>query len=221
MKIFKYLLAAALAFTATAASAQMHETDDYTRLQASFTIGSLSNSGVPSIDPNGFSLGVIQGINVVEHLPVFVEIGATLNWMHSAADYYNLIDPKDRGDRKYTNMNIAIPVNGVYKFAINDIVSINAHAGLNLKVNFFANEKVNGEKINYLKKDDMGGRDNRGNVFQLGGQVGLGVNIKQIYIGYQYQTDFMKLVKWPVSGEKYFLHNNYITVGFTGDFFEF
>lgn len=216
MKFFKILVAAAVMLSGATSAFAQFDNENYTRVQASYITGSISNVG-GYIEPKGVSLGLMQGYSLTDELPVFLEIGANLAWMHSAKDIVNLgnID----GDYKYSNMNIAIPINGVYVYTINDRVAVSGFAGLNCKVNMFCIEKVTGrDKVNWLKKDDMGGRENRGNVFQLGGQIGAGVHLANFYLGWQYQSDFMKLIEWG-NGDKAKLSLNYFTVGYQGDIF--
>lgn len=229
MKIFKCLVAAALLSVSANAVAQVVDTDNYTRIHASYVTAGISNTAftpLPSIDPKGVSIGILQGFSLTDELPLFLEVGANLNWLHSAADVVgaNVVV----GDRKFTNMNFAVPINGAYKYTLNDKVAFSGHAGINLKVNMFSIDKFHykiggasaDEKVNYLKKDDMGGRDNRGNIFQLGGQVGAGVHLADFYLGWQFQLDFMKTIEWD-NGDKSRLHANYFTIGYQGEIFDF
>lgn len=201
-KIFALAVAAVL--TVSAAWAQ-----DYTRLQASYVSHYLTNSAVAGkdIEPKGVTLGAVLGFSVTDELPIFVESGANLTWAHGAMDVPG-------GEVKSTYMNFAIPVNGVYKFEINDKVAISGFAGLNFKVNFLGKTKAYGEKTNWLSKDDMGGRDNRANIFQLGCQFGAGVHLGQVYLGYEFQPDLMNYQKFE-GGKAHKWLANYITVGFT------
>lgn len=222
------IVAAAMLFASSVAMAQYADTDNYTRLQASFVTNKLSNAGDPGIEPKGFALGITQGYSVSDQLPIFLEIGANLQWSHSAKDLISA--PGKTVDYKFTYMNVAIPVNGVYKYTLNDKVAFSGYAGLNFKVNFMGLQKSNeaiffdadknefSKKLNLLSKDAMGGRDYRANIFQLGGQIGLGVHLSDIYIGWQYQNDFMKFLETN-DDDKQRWHTNYITVGYTVDLF--
>lgn len=207
------IVAAAMLFASSVAMAQYADTDNYTRLQASFVSNKLSNTEDPGIEPKGFVLGIVQGYSVSDQLPLFLEVGANLQWSHSAKDV-----PVTKEDLTFTYMNFAIPVNCVYKYTLNDKVAFSGYAGLNFKVNMLGMHKLGDNKCNYLKKDDMGGRDNRANIFQLGGQIGLGVHLSDIYIGWQYQNDFMKFIELP-NADKQRWHSNFITVGYTVDLF--
>ena len=209
-----FLVAATMLLTVGAAMAQ-----DYTRLQASFVANKMTNIADDAIAPKGAALGAVIGFSVSDNLPIYVEPGINLSWSHSAKDLK--AGGIKTAEEKFTYMNVAVPVNGVYKFELNDKVAFSAHAGLNFKVNFMAKEHykvVGGDKsdCSWISKDDMGDRENRANIFQLGGQVGCGVHLQQFYIGWQYQSDFMKFQESDYSGaEKHKWHTNYITIGYT------
>lgn len=198
-----FAMAAVALLAVSAAWAQ-----DYTRLQASYVSHLLTNAevGDKDIEPKGVTLGAVLGFSVTDELPIFVESGANLTWAHGAMDVPG-------GEVKSTYMNFAIPVNGVYKFEINDKVAISGFAGLNFKVNFLGKTKAYDVKTNWLSKDDMGGRDNRANIFQLGCQFGAGVHLGQIYLGYEFQPDLMNFQKYE-GGKAHKWLANYITVGF-------
>lgn len=199
-----FAMAAVALLAVSAAWAQ-----DYTRLQASYVSHRLTNytPGDKDLEPKGVTLGAVLGFSLTGNLPIFVESGANLTWAHGAMDVPG-------GEVKSTYMNFAIPVNGVYKFEINDKVSISGFAGLNFKVNFLGKTKAYDVKTNWLSKDDMGGRDNRAKIFQLGCQFGAGVHLGQIYLGYEFQPDLMNFQKTEgLDGHKWMA--NYITVGFT------
>lgn len=211
-KVFKCLMAACMMLSATAASAQFVDTDNYTRVQASFVSLNLSNlpSDVVAIEPKGFSLGLVQGYSLTDAMPIFLEFGANLTWAHSAKDGIG------GDDITFNCMNVAVPVNGVYKYTLNDRVAFSGHAGLNFKLNLIDTEHIGDEKIKWLDKDDMGGRDNRANIFQLGGQIGAGVHLSDFYVGWQFQSDFMKLLE-SENGDKHRFHANFITIGYQGE----
>jgi hypothetical protein len=210
MKIKKLFAVALLMMGAGSAMAQFNmDPDDYFRLQASFVANQLTNA---DHDPKGVALGGIYGISVSDNLPIYVEAGLQLEWAHSVRDGIDE-GTGTTGDYKFTYMNVAVPLNLVYKYPINPKVAISGHGGLNFKVNLLAKEKFEDVyDVNFLDKDDVGGRDNR-NIFQLGGQVGAGVHLGQLYLGWQYQGDFMPIAKFGDNKVKF--HTNYVTVGLT------
>lgn len=211
----KALLSAALLLMAGTASAQFSwcpevDTNNYSRFQASFISEQLTNMGVDSFyDPKGVSVGYLTGLSVSDNFPLFLETGANLSWTHSVEDYFT-----PSSDIKFTHMNIALPLNLAYKFTINDRFNFVPFVGLNFKFNVLATQKIDGKKYNMLNKDDMGGRDNRGKYFQLGGHTGVGINLSEFYLGWEYQGDFMRFTEMD-NGDKNKFHANYLTVGYS------
>jgi hypothetical protein len=95
-------------------------------------------------------------------------------------------------------VNIAVPVNLAYKIGLNDNISVVPFVGVNFKLNLLAKEKYEddeaSESFSYFDKDDVGS-DAQWNRFQFGGQLGVGINFKKLYLGYQFQWDFSELAK--------------------------
>lgn len=206
-----FTLAAVALLTFGAALAQ----ENYQRLQVSYVSYKMTNSeiGDKEITPKGVNLAGVIGVPVSDVQPIYLETGLNMTWAHSAEDFAL------NSEVKFTYMNAAIPLNGVYKFELNDKVAFSGHAGLNFKVNYMAKQHVNvpGDKESWsmLSKKDMGSRDDRANIFQLGGQVGAGVHLGVLYLGYQFQTDFMKFQQYKAGGDSHKWLANYITLGVT------
>lgn len=78
-------------------------------------------------------------------------------------------------------MSIAIPVNIGYEYSVSDEVSIVPYAGLNFKVNVM--DKEDGYNVFGAKR------------FQLGANIGVNLNYKNIYIGYRFTPDFIPYYK--------------------------
>ena len=184
----------------------MNDSEGYQRIEASFaaqkTDWGKDNSYTKT---KGFELGYIKGINLTSRIPLFLELGGQLTWTHAKDEVYSV-------DVKHTFMNISIPVNVAYKFAFasSENITIVPFVGPNFKFNVIGKKKWGDEKTSYLSKDDMGGKDNRANIFQAGMNLGIGVNIAHnLYVGYRFQPDF----------KKYFdegdvkTHTNYLTIG--------
>ena len=193
--------------------------DNYTRLQVSYSFNKMTNSeiGDKEITPKGVTLGGVVGFLVTDDYPIYVEPGVSFSWAHSAVDYK--IAGIKVGENKYTYMNFAIPINVVYKYEINDRFSINPFIGLNMKLNMIAKQHLNPEmgdkmSISWLSKKDMGTRDDRASIFQLGGQYGVGFQIQEFYIGYQFQNDYVPFQKTDGMDTHRWL-TNYITIGYT------
>ena len=208
-KIFSLVAVALLSVGAVVAQ-------DYTRFEASYVAFKMTNTtiGGKSIQPKGINAGVAWGFGVSDDQPIYVEPGFNLTWAHCAQDI-DVVPGIAYDERKFTYMNAAIPVNGVYKLEFNDKVSFSGHAGLNFKVNMMAREHDGDEKFSWLSKKDMGSRDDRANIFQLGYQLGCGFNLGVLYVGYQFQGDFMKFQKFKAGGDSHKWVANYITLGIT------
>lgn len=174
MKTIKLLAVAALAMLAADSSAQL--TKDFTgwrRFEVSFNAmswkdenaelyakneGPWSDGWSPFVDAKGFSLGLIKGASVSKKVPLFLEFGGRLSWIHSSDDkYFDYLDYyDDEGshgfkDKKTTFMNLAIPVNVAYKFTFGDAgkVAIVPFFGLNYKFTFLARMKYNHANEDY------------------------------------------------------------------------
>lgn len=168
---------------------------------------------------NGFAIDYIHGFSVSKTLPIFVETGIGANfgfWGDTNDESYSDADLKYR----FTQISMAIPVNVAYKFNINENFSIQPYLGLNFKFNLYANmnwkfdceDSELQDDIDDLSDDDFEetfgfprnmsmfdkdylGKDGQWKRFQLGWHVGVGVNIKALYIGLSYGTDFMPICK--------------------------
>lgn len=181
-------------------------TDDYSRFQLGYVISTPKYDGESADDSyKGVSVGILYGKNLNESMPLFLEYGVNLTWLN-----YN--DDEDGESYKHNILNLAVPINLAYKIGLTDNISLVPYAGINFKGNLVSKVKEEwndeSESYSYFDKDDVGS-DAQWNRFQLGGQVGVGINIKQLYIGYQFQGDFMELSK------KYKMPTNSIVLGIT------
>ncbi|MDO4929794.1 MAG: outer membrane beta-barrel protein [Bacteroidales bacterium] len=201
MKAMKYFLTAALAVLATGASAQftnggsgsasssglVKDCTPYNRLYVSY-----NPQTIEEIDLTGFTVGYTHGISVSESWPVFVELGARLNYSFKNEDMES-----GYGEWKYKYMNVAVPVNVAYKLTMpNGKLSITPYLGLTFKYNIKATCKNDYEDNSYLEdyetdyfdKDDMG--DDKWKRFQVGWQIGAGLSYNALYVGLHYGSDF-------------------------------
>lgn len=207
MKNLKVLLAAAFIAVSAPAFAQFAnsgssssaDTEDYNRVGISYENWNLSPKGGDGMGFNGFGVNYIHGFSVSSELPIFVETGLKFSALFRS-------DSEEMGydedlDMKYTFMNLAVPVNVAYKFAIGDNMSIQPYLGLNLKFNLVGKIKAeydgDSESISVFDKDDMEDAEmgDAWKRFQLGWHIGAGLNYKQFYVGLSYGTDFIKIAK--------------------------
>ncbi len=214
MKALKFLAVAVLATMTANASAQLtKDTQGWTRVELSFDAQRMKNKGdnYESVfdKQKGAALGFMKGINITSKMPLFLELGGRLTWNHSKDTWTN-------GDEKTTFMNIAVPVNAAYKFSFaSSPINIVPFFGPNFKFNFYGRTKTTVTdaaghetegKLKWLSDD---GADAR--IFQLGLNLGVGVNINKFYVGYTFQPDLMSYVK--NGDDKVRTINNYISVG--------
>lgn len=203
MKATKLFLTAALSVASTCAFAQFANSsssssiggssageDSYKRLEVGFSTGTMKYDGHDADESEkGATVGLIYGNRLTQSMPLFLESGFKMTWLTRS-------DSEDGLDAKFNYLNLAIPVNLVYKFAVTDAISINPYAGLNLKVNLVAKEKYEydgeSESYSYFDKDDVEDTWNR---FQVGANIGVGINFKSLYLGYNFNPDFMEIAK--------------------------
>ena len=156
----------------------------------------IDNSGL-SEKLNAFSIGYNRTINLTPSAPLYLEIGAALQYAFYSDEVYHL---------KYTgNMLTAkVPVSLLYHVAIpNSDFAIEPFAGIDFKYNIIGTAKAKSEetynnktykdeeKIDNIfdKKDCDGHQANR---FQAGWHVGANFVYKKAFIGISYGQDFSK-----------------------------
>ena len=205
MKVIKALAAiAAVAALSSNANAELtQDTEGYQRFQLSFnaqkTKEFYDGHHDETIKTKGASVGFIKGINITSNLPLFLELGGNVAWLHNKEkESVSVVEY----EYKNTFMHVSIPVQAAYKLTFSSSsFSVVPFVGPNLKFNFFAKSttkttaagKEKKEKYKWLKDKNDGGGDAK--IFQLGLNMGVGVNINKLYIGYTFQPDFMPFVK--------------------------
>lgn len=164
----------------------------------------IDNSGL-SDKLNAFSIGYNRAINLTPSTPLYLEIGAALQY----AFYSDEATEKDHYEEvtlKYTaNMLTAkVPVSLLYHVAIpNSDFAIEPFAGIDFKYNiigtakrevtykYYGETKKDEDKLDNIfdKKDCDGHQANR---FQAGWHVGANFVYKKAFIGISYGQDFSK-----------------------------
>ena len=212
MKSIKFIAIAILAAMTANASAQLtKDTQGWTRVELSFEAQKLKyKDGSITWDSEekqkGVSLAFMKGVNITSKMPIFLDLGARLSWLHSKDEFKG-------GDSKTTFMNVAVPVNAAYKLSFaSSPISIVPFFGPNFKFNFYGRTKdTYGDeeiKTKWLDKDGMDAR-----IFQFGLNLGVGVNIQRFYVGYNFQPDISSYVK--DGDQKTKTINNFISLGVT------
>ncbi|MGN0028361.1 MAG: outer membrane beta-barrel protein [Marinilabiliaceae bacterium] len=210
MKLIKFFAVAVLAAMTADATAQLtKDTHGWTRVELSFDAQKMkeknNNASWDGEKQKGASIGFMKGVNITSKMPLFLDLGARLAWLHSKDEFHG-------GDTKTTFMNIAVPVNAAYKLSFaSSPISIVPFFGPNFKFNFYGRTKTsydNGEekKYKWLNSDDGDAR-----IFQFGLNLGVGVNIERFYVGYTFQPDLSSYVKHD--GYKLKTINNFISLG--------
>ena len=172
---------------------------------------------------NGFSIGYAKGFSVSNDIPLFIEAGAQVTYGTNTLDseddesleVYNY-----ELEQKTTILNLNIPVNLAYKFTVDSKkLSIIPYVGVNFKGNIIGKSKLNlvdeldsdymsekefwenaedygikQEKNNFDKKD-TGSKDSQWKRFQMGWQIGVGINYNKLYVGVSYGKDITELCK--------------------------
>lgn len=170
---------------------------------------------VADINYTGFSAGYTHGFSISQKLPFFVEVGAKLTYAFYSTDesdeddkdvYCNFKGDWAKYDCKHTYMGVTVPVNLAYSIDFaNSEVNIVPYFGLTFKANIIANEKADPDvnytvekdekEKDYFDKKDMGDKDYTWKRFQMGWQIGAGLNYKALYVGVHYGKDFMEIAK--------------------------
>lgn len=197
-------------------SSNTASTENWSRVFASYNNISFSEG---DFSLNGVSVGYERGFNVSRNLPLFIKVspqltygGGTMKesdsgsdewgggewseWSYGPYNEYGEYEDDSYGDEKpkMTYMAINVPVSVTYRWAVGNKLSIEPYAGVNFRINVIGKMKSGDFKMNFFKKDEVGD-DLVWNRFQLGGQIGVGVNYSKLYAGIGYGFDFMELAK--------------------------
>ena len=173
---------------------------------------------------NGFSIGYAKGFSVSNDMPLFIETGAHATYGTNTLDSEDLESLEINNyklEQKTTILNLNIPVNLAYKFSVESKkLSIIPYVGINFKGNIIGKSKLNlvdgldsdditekkfweyaedsygikQEKNNFDKKD-TGSKDSQWKRFQMGWQIGVGINYNKLYVGVSYGKDITELCK--------------------------
>ena len=226
----KIIIAIVVMLFAYNASAQ------YNRFEAAFVAANLKYDDgefSETQNPKGAELGFIHGFGLSKSMPLFLEVGGRLQFLHlnedEGGDYYDdddydyrrYYDDDDYYYGKFVNksddededislnvLNLSVLVVATYKFDITDKFSIAPQFGFNLKFNLVAKwkEEFDGESESYswFDEDEF---DETAKRFQFGLNAGVGFSFSKFYLGYRFQPDLSEFVK------DYKTNANVITLG--------
>lgn len=186
-------------FTNGSSSSVNGDAIPYNRLSLSYNntgISANKQAGDFDFSLNGVGLEYTHGFSLSYEHPVFIELGVKARYSlgsYDEEDYYD-----------YTNklqfLTAIVPLNFTYSFPVSEKVSIAPFAGLNFKAHILGkikreDEYGDDETKDVFDKDEMGGKDNIFNRFQMGWQIGVGARYEKYYLGLSYGTDFLKIYK--------------------------
>lgn len=182
--------------------------NSYSKVFVSYNASKMSfdYEGAESLSYPGFSVGYMYGFGVAKNLPLFVEAGAALQY-RSYTDKESTSVDEDGFDGEFkTKENIFslnIPVNLVYKFKINEDITIDPFVGIDLRYNISGKNKLTysgdmedevneyleeeGNEVDLFKGDDAYKR------FQAGWHIGVGATWKNLNLSVSYGTDFSEI----------------------------
>ena len=159
----------------------------------------IDNSGL-SEKLNAFSIGYNRAINLTPSTPLYLEVGAALQYAFYSDEVGQEVTLKYTGNM----LTAKVPVSLLYHVAIpNSDFAIEPFAGIDFKYNIIGTAKAKSEetynnktykdeeKIDNIfdKKDCDGHQANR---FQAGWHVGANFVYKKAFIGISYGQDFSK-----------------------------
>lgn len=152
MKV-KALLVAAAALVATSAFADGYNRAGVSYNNTHFGYNKEAGGKDDSFSTNGFGLEYIHGFNLTESTPIFLEVGANVNFDFgsktwegeteriSGTDYWF----RDKETNKKQYINLQVPVNFGYRFNVGENFKISPYVGLNFKFNLVGKYKLKGE----------------------------------------------------------------------------
>ena len=158
-------------------------------------------SSYPSDMPtlNGFTVDYRHGFQLGSR-PMFIETGLGLAYASASKKYYGT-------KFSLSTFNLKIPVNFVYRFNLDDKFSVQPYTGINFKLNCAMSQKVGSEKeVNMFEDAEYGGKR-----FQMGWQIGVGVNFCKWYAGIEYGIDFIPAIESEISEKQGNYYASYIT----------
>lgn len=196
MKRFKYLMVACLLGIASTASAQFVNTNSSSMSNGSSNTDAWQGVRVSyhpvSIDYyidselNGLSIGYAKSFGISKNAPVFIETGANVSWFGGKLGY----EPEDWEEMKLNVISVNVPINLGYKFDFSENWGLFPYVGLTLRGNVIGKVKTeDGSDTNIFDSEGSGKR------FQIGWQIGIGVNFNKFYISASYGTDFNEFIK--------------------------
>ncbi len=177
------------------------EVKPYDRIGISYEYNIQSPKTNVDFTSSGFGVEYIHGFCLSEQTPIFLETGAKLYCYIKSFDEDDFYYGYDEYDADTYMYSLRVPINFSYRFSFpNSEITIAPFVGMNLKYHINGQLKIETpyskkeSKFDLFDKDDMG-VSGVYNHCQLGSQIGVGINIKRVYIGVCYDRDLTKIDK--------------------------
>lgn len=139
--------------------------DSWDTIKFSYSPTTLSSKG-ENIDLNGFSFEYMQGQNIVDNKPIFLEWGIGTEILNYTDEYSEDYDGyRVYMEEKMTIADMYIPVNIGYKLALNDNTIIMPYVGIKAQYNWYGRSAYdlsselfsNSEEYDLFSKSEMDG----------------------------------------------------------------
>lgn len=148
----------------------------------------------------GISYGFARGVGVSRAIPLAVEFGGRLAWTHGVdKDFYYKISRKEF-------LSVVLPINAAYRISLfRGNLAVAPFLGPSFRFNLIGRHyyeyryQSNGKSENYLSRR----LDSPANIFQFGGDIGLGLVFRKLYVGYTFQCDFTSYMDKLNYGDPY------------------
>lgn len=158
----------------------------------------------PSFSAAGVGLNYIHGFSLSKKLPMFLEVGGSINFNNDTQTVKMDEGYKEevKVSTQYANLNIRIPVNFAWKFQLSEKHALTPYTGINFKFNCLTqfregmtidDRKVWSDWMSLLKKNEEKdiNEEDIWNVFQMGWQIGVNWGIKRFNLGLEWGYDFI------------------------------
>lgn len=205
---------------------QTKERSDFNRLSLGYDLMYLDQE-FGSL--KGINLQYMHGFRIAK-VPLFVEFGVGVSYnldnyiqYVSETNFYYINKPSEdfSNRREYkellNSLSVRIPINLSYRIKLNKNFSIQPYTGINFKINPIFDYNTSTYKTDFYKsyvtnstlgeKEEHTWYSGKNNIFQVGWQIGLGINISKLYLGIQYGLDFKSRAKINYEYAEYYYGN--------------
>jgi len=174
------------------------DVNGWSGIRVAYSPMKLEVSGM-DIDFTGLSAGFVKGFEISSQTPVFAEIGVNFQWLSSNLKslFASLdVDIPSDAKAKFNVYSIGIPVNLGYRYQASEELSVFPYVGVNARGNIAGtiSASYQGQKESINIFDDGDTEGDPAKRFQIGWQIGLGVNFSQLYLSASYGSDFSEFM---------------------------